>query len=297
MEAAPAGSQLDARALQRQRQRLASQSEVPWLYQEVAARMAERLPVIKIQARTVLQWDAWLGGGTVALRAQYAQAAQWLVEEQPALLKRSEALLKRGLWSRLRGAERGQALTPAAVPPACAELVWANMSLHAQAQPEAVLQAWHRALAVDGFLMFSCLGPDSLVELRPLFAEMGWGPPAPAWLDMHDIGDMLVQAGFADPVMDQERLSLTWADAPSLLKDLRALGGNVAVKRFPGLRGRGWHAELLRALDRLKGPDGRLKLTVELVYGHAFKAAPKLAVQAETSVSLEQMRAMVKRSR
>ncbi|WIT09927.1 biotin synthase [Paucibacter sediminis] len=296
-----AGAQLDAGALRHQRRRLAAAPEAPWLHREVAQRMAERLPFIKLQPRSVLLWDAWLGASAQALRAQYAQAEQLLVEDEPALLARSQGLLKRGLWSRLRGlaqgAAQGQALTPAQVPAGVAELVWANMSLHAQAEPEAVLRAWHEALAVDGFLMFSCLGPDSLVELRPLYAELGWGLPAPPWLDMHDIGDMLVHGGFADPVMDQERLSLTWADGEALLNDMRALGGNVARARFAGLRGRQWRSALLRALERLKGPDGRLRLTVELVYGHAFKAAPKLQVQAETAVSLEQMRAMVKRPR
>jgi malonyl-CoA O-methyltransferase len=297
MDGQRAGAQLDAGALRHQRRRLAAAPEAPWLHREVAQRMAERLPFIKLQPKTVLHWDAWLGAGVDALRAQYAQAEQLLVEDEQALLARSQGLLKRGLWSRLRGSAREQALSPAQVPAGVAELVWANMSLHAQAQPETVLRAWHQALAVDGFLMFSCLGPDSLLELRPLYAELGWGQPAPPWLDMHDIGDMLVHGGFADPVMDQERLSLTWADGEALLKDLRALGGNVATARFEGLRGREWRRALLQALERLKGPDGRLRLTVELVYGHAFKAAPKLQVQAETAVSLEQMRAMVKRQR
>ena len=83
---------------------------------------------------------------------------------------------------------------------------------------------WHRALAVDGYLMFSCLGPDTAKELRAVYADMGWPPAGHAFTDMHDWGDMLVQAGFAEPVMDMERITLTFATPQRLLEELRELG-------------------------------------------------------------------------
>jgi malonyl-CoA O-methyltransferase len=113
---------------------------------------------------------------------------------------------------------------------------------------------------------------------------------------MHDVGDMLVHAGFADPVMDQERIDLTWGDPAKALADLRALGGNLSPLRHAGLRGRAWRARLLEALESLRGADGRLHLSLELVYGHAFKPAPRLTVSGETRVSLDQMRNMVRGS-
>jgi malonyl-CoA O-methyltransferase len=171
------------------------------------------------------------------------------------------------------------------------------MALHANAELPTLLAQWQASIAVGGFVMFSCLGPDSFVELRPLYARSGWGRPAPDWWDMHDIGDLVLKAGFADPVMDQERLRLTWASPESLLADLRALGGNVAPQRFAGLRGRGWRQRLLAELDTLRDVDGRLVLTLELVFGHAFKAAPKLAVAAETHVSVDTMRATLRKGR
>jgi len=98
-------------------------------------------------------------------------------------------------------------------------------------------------------------------------------------------------------VVDQERLRLTWADAGSLLADLRALGGNLAPARFAGLRGRRWHADLVAQLETLRGSDGRLGLTLELVFGHAFKAAPRLTMAAETHVSVDAMRASLRKGR
>ena len=114
---------------------------------------------------------------------------------------------------------------------------------------------------------------------------------------MHDIGDLVLKAGFADPVMDQESLRLTWATPESLLADLRALGGNLAPTRFAGLRGRAWQRRLLAELDTLRDAEGRLVLTLELVFGHAFKAAPRLTMAAETHVSMDAMRATLRKGR
>jgi malonyl-CoA O-methyltransferase len=148
-------------------------------------------------------------------------------------------------------------------------------------------------LAVEGFVMFSCFGPDSFRELRELHTREGFGPAGPEWWDMHDVGDLLVQAGFADPVMDQERITLTWGAAEDLLRDLRALGGNLAPARFAGLRTPRWRQRYLEALEQLRGPDGRIALSLELVQGHAFKPQPKLRVAERTEVSLDRMREML----
>ena len=160
----------------------------------------------------------------------------------------------------------------------------------------ALLQQWQQALAVDGFVMFSCLGPDTLRELADIYRAHGWPAPSHDHTDMHDWGDMLVQSGFAEPVMDMERLTLTYASADRLLEDLRRMGRNLRRDRFPALRGRTWLAQLHQALLALAKPstDGRLVLTIEVIYGHALKAAPRSKVSETTTVSLQDMRAMLK---
>jgi malonyl-CoA O-methyltransferase len=150
-------------------------------------------------------------------------------------------------------------------------------------------------LRADGFVMFSCLGPGTLRELRALYAELGWPAATPGFIDMHDLGDMLVQAGFADPVMDQETLTLRWSNPAALLAELRTLGGNTAPDRFKALRTPRWRARLERGLESLAAPDGTIGLSFEVAYGHAFKAAPRLQA-GETTVSLDDMRAMVRTS-
>ena len=175
-------------------------------------------------------------------------------------------------------------------------MLWANMALHMAADPQALIAQWHRALATDGFLMFSCLGPDTLRELRALYAALGWPPPAHDFTDMHDWGDMLVHAGFAEPVMDMERITLTWETPARLLEELRELGANLHPARFrrpcaAAAGAPGWSQELARSL---RGADGRLALTFEIIYGHALKPAPRVRVSEQSAVSLQDMRALLR---
>ena len=175
--------------------------------------------------------------------------------------------------------------------------MWANMGLHGAADPQAVMGLWHRALAVDGFVMFSTLGPGTLNALSELYAQAGWAPPFAPFVDMHDLGDMLLHAGFADPVMDQEQITLTWASPEALLTELRSLGGNVALRRQPGLRTPAWRRDLLARLASRAEPNGRIALVFEIVYGHAFRPLPRPKLASVTSVPLDDLRAMVRASR
>ncbi len=289
--------ELDENAAAAALRRLAAQPSPPWLHEEVARRMAERLQVIKLRPERIVDWWSFLGAGGALLDAAYPQAERIMVEPGAALAERSRAAGRRPWWSprRLRG---GPVVMDETEPlPGGMQLVWSNMMLHAVREPTAVLARWERALAADGFVMFSCFGPDTLRELRDLYARLGWPSPMAAFVDMHDIGDMLVHAGFADPVMDQETLTLTWADAPALLAELRALGGNASPARFGGLRTPRWRARLERELQALAGADGRLSMRFEIAYGHAFKAPPRMRAGEATTVSLDDMRALVRAGR
>ena len=106
--------------------------------------------------------------------------------------------------------------------------------------------------------------------------------------------------GFAEPVMDMERIVLTWASADAALAELRMLGRNLHPGRFPGLRGRGWRQALAAALPELAPAEeggGRIALSFEIIYGHAFKPAPRVALSSESAVSLREMRSMLQRGR
>ena len=288
---------LDAVAVRAALQRMARASAAPWLHAEVARRMAEKLQLILRQPDLVIDW--WSGNGASAelLAQAYPKAQRVLVEPDAAWAARSRAQAQRPWWSteRWMGAPVSVLREDDAVAGG-AGLVWSNMMLHAVVDPVPLIERWQSLLRADGFVMFSCLGPGTLRELRALYEALGWPTPTPAFVDMHDLGDMLVQAGFADPVMDQETLTLRWSSPQALLAELRSLGGNAAPDRFSGLRTPRWRARLERELSALAAPDGTIGLSFEIAYGHAFKAAPRLRAGEATTVSLDDMRALVRSS-
>ena len=255
--------------------------------------MEDRLQWIKLKPAVWADWEPVRGGlqAHALVDARYPQAATLVAAAQPAVAREAMKGIARPWWRRI-GAPAPQV---GALPEGQAQMLWANMALHLSPDPQALIAQWHRALAVDGFLMFSCLGPDSLAELRRLYRKMGWPPPAHEFTDMHDWGDMLVAAGFAEPVMDMERITLTWDSPARLLAELAELGSNLHPARFPALRGRRWRSELDSALtSELGGADGRLALTFEIIYGHAVKPAPRIRMSSESAVSLGEMRSLLK---
>ncbi len=269
----------------------AAPAQSPWLHEEVARRMEDRLQWIKAEPAAWADWEparAGLGGHAL-VAARYPRSRSHVVVSQPRML----AAVRQALmppWWRL-----GAAAPVFGRPePGSVGMVWANMQLHLAADPQALLRDWHKALATDGFLMFSCLGPDTARELRALYAAMGWPPAGHEFTDMHDWGDMLVASGFAEPVMDMERITLTFATPARLLRELRELGANFHPARFGGLRGRAWRAALDEALDaRMPRSDDQLSLTFEIIYGHAMKPLPRPRMGEHSAVSLQDMRTML----
>jgi malonyl-CoA O-methyltransferase len=271
------------------------QTQSAWLHEEVARRMAQRLDWIVRQPRHWLHWEPVRGGlqAQQLLTQRYARAQGYVQVNLP----RERALVRPSpspWWSPRRW--RGGGAQPAPGP---VDLLWANMALHLTHDPLALMRRWYDALAPGGLLLFSCLGPDTLRELRALYQAQGWPAPAHEFTDMHDWGDMLLAAGFAEPVMDMERIVLTFESPERLLRELRELGRNLHVQRFAALRGRRWHGQLLQALRGLADPaqGGRLALTFEIIYGHAIQAPPRLHVEPETRIALQDLRRHLLHSR
>jgi malonyl-CoA O-methyltransferase len=267
----------------------------PWLHEEVGSRMAQRLAWIKAQPSAWMSWEPVHAGiqahRTVAAtypKARVLVQSRWVEHTLSAL--KDAAPESAGLMGRWRYTAPSLADDRASV-----DMLWANMALHTTHLPQTMLRRWHASLKPDGFLMFSCLGPDSLAEIRRVYALLGWPAPTHAFTDMHDWGDMLVQAGFAEPVMDMERITLSYSSSSAMLDELRSLGGNLSSARAVGSRGRqwlaGWHSAMEEHLPRAS--DGRLLLTFEVIYGHAFKGETRIPVAKTSAVPLESMRTML----
>ena len=275
--------------------------ETPWLHEEIGRRMEDRLQWIRLKPKTWVDWAPVNGGLAThsAVRARYPKANCLAIETSELRLQKAKVALTNPWWTVWKRQSVSVAdLANGLQQQETADMVWANMALHTAVAPQSLLRAWHSLLATDGFLMFSSLGPDTLRELQPIYQDMGWGDPSHAFTDMHDWGDMLVQAGFAEPVMDMERITLTYATPSDLLKDLRLLGRNLHHQRHQNLRGRGWRQNLENALLALAKPDhqGRLVLTVEVIYGHALKPLPRVRLADQSSVTLAQMKTLLSKS-
>ena len=267
-----------------------------FLRREIAARMHERLALVKLVPRRVI--DAGCGeGADIALLQKVYPAAQILGVDAaaPMLGVAHQPGAARGLLSRLLPSKAGIDLLCGdfgnlPFGPNSADLVWSNLALHWHPQPDRVFAEWRRVLRVEGLLMFSNFGPDSLRELRTAFSVLDGSAHVLPFVDMHDLGDQLVEAGFSTPVMDMEVITVTYDTAQALLADVRALGGNPLASRRRGLIGRAAWGRVLAALEAQRRPDGKLGLTFEVIYGHAFRPASRVTAAGEAIVRFEPRR-------
>lgn len=293
--ATPPSLPLVAADVPRQFARRGDLSDAQFLYGEVARRMLGRLQYIRVQPQAMLDAGCGAGDNLALLRERYAEAAYTGLDNCDPLLEIARKrhapaglsawigkLARRGPTNAFINAD----LAATGLAPESLELVWSNLALHWHREPHAVLAEWRRILKVGGLAMFSCLGPATLRELRQALDDAGLRTATPAFVDMHDFGDLLVENGFADPVMDQEILTLTYRTPEKLLQDVRALGGNPAAGRRGGLVGRDWRARLCDALEAQRRPDGVIALSIEVAYGHAWRAAAHRGTAGETRLSV-----------
>lgn len=284
--------QLDPRLVRRRAERAAgSYAGVDALAREVSRRMAERLDYIRIQPRRILDLGCGPGADLADFAARYPGVPRLAIDHAPAMLvqARGEKSLLQRLMRLGKPAAPDFVCADAAalpLPRGCTSLLWSNLMLQWQHDPLPALQEMHRVLEVGGLLMFSTLGPDTLRELRASLPRSST-EHLHRFIDMHDIGDALVKAGFSDPVMDMEMITLTYTRLDDLLHDLRASGStNAALSRPRGLTGR-QHWASLRAAYEGRRRDGRLPATFEVVYGHAWKPEPKTLDDGRAIVRFE----------
>jgi malonyl-CoA O-methyltransferase len=272
-------------------------AESNFLRREIAARMHERLALVKIAPERVLDAGCGTGEDLGLLQKTYPAAQIVGIDASPAMLAAAKGPVQglrplNQLLSRLMPAKAGVDLLSGdfgnlPLGPNSVDLVWSNLALHWHPQPDKVFAEWRRALRVEGLLMFSNFGPDTLKELRTAFAAMDETPHALPFVDMHDFGDQLVDAGFSTPVMDMEQITVTYDTAEALLADVRSLGGNPLATRRRGLVGRAAWQRMLDALERQRRPDGKLGLTFEVIYGHAFRPVSRTTAAGEAIVRFQ----------
>lgn len=278
--------------VKRQFERRGNLAEAEFLYGEVARRMLERLKLVRLEPSVVL--DAGCGTGTrlAALRARYPKARLIALDHSDKLLSQARLACAQPWWQRLLPSQRAATefvcadLSATGLAPESIELVWSNLAIHWHAEPHEVLREWSRLLKPGGLAFFSGWGPATGQELRTALARAGLASATLPLVDMHDLGDLMIEQGFADPVMDQETMTLTYDDASALLRDVRALGGNPNPQRRASLVSRHWLERLRQALAANARPDGKLTLTLEIAYGHAWRSAVRQSA-GEARISVQ----------
>ena len=273
---------LDPRQVRRSfEQAAATYDEAAVLQHEVCRRMLARLDYIKLEPQVILDAGSGTGNAIGGLLARWPRARLVALDLALSMARRSRA--RRPWWRSLPGLG-GRRLAAVCgdierLPLASGGvgLVWSNLALQWINEPQRAFAEMHRVLAPGGLVLFSSFGPDTLKELRAAFGSVDRQPHVHRFIDMHDVGDLLVGSGFADPVMDMEVVTQTYAEVRVLMRDLKAIGAhNMTRGRPAGLRGRSLLESVARNYEAFRR-DGRLPATFEVIYGHAWKPMPRVS--------------------
>lgn len=247
------------------------------LQREVNERMLHKLEIIRHQPQLILDVGSGTGYGARALRQRFNAARVLETDLAPGMLLYSRDQRARG-WRRWFRAAEHVCADMEALPFASnsVDMLWSNLALQWCNEPDTAFAEMLRVLKPGGLLMFSTFGPDTLKELKQVFASLDAYTHVNRFIDMHDLGDAMVRAGYETPVMDMDMLTLTYSTARAALADLKAIGAhNVTAGRPQGLMGRQAWQRMVSNYETLRRADGLLPLTFEVVYGHAWKPQPK----------------------
>jgi malonyl-CoA O-methyltransferase len=283
---------LDASRVRRSFDRAASTFDAAGvLHAEVRENLLARLELTALAPRVVLDAGAGTGHASRALTRRYPKALVVALDYSRRMLQaagRRQSWLRR--FARVQAAAERLPLADGSV-----DLILSNLMLQ-WCDPDAVFAEFRRVLAPSGLLCFTTFGPDTLRELRSAWREVDSRTHVNQFIDMHDLGDALVRAGFSSPVLDVERYTLTYLDVGRLAADLRETGARNATEGRPrGLTGRRGLAALQAGYEVFR-QDGRLPATYEVVFCHAWSPAGS-ARRGDTdpsTVSLEEIKRQLK---
>jgi malonyl-CoA O-methyltransferase len=246
------------------------------LHREVGKRLFEHLDPIRIEPRRIVDLGCGTGQSFAALEKRFPRAQLVGLDFSAAMLAQAR---RRTGWVRRAFASNVARLVCAdaeRVPLAhgSVDLIFSNLAMQ-WCRPQVAFAEAARVLSTGGLFMFSTFGPDTLKELRAAFSGIDGSPHVHAFIDMHDLGDTLVHSGFAEPVMEMEVLTLEYASVGDLARDLKGTGAHNALpQRSRGLTTPRRWKRIVDAYEARRRDDA-LPATYEIIYGHAWKAAPR----------------------
>jgi malonyl-CoA O-methyltransferase len=259
------------------------------LHREVGLRLLEHLDPIRIEPRRILDLGCGTGQSFAALEKRFPRAQLIGLDFSAPMLGQAR---RRTGWVRRAFASNVARLVCAdaehlPLAHGSVDFIFSNLAMQ-WCRPQVAFAEAARALPTGGLFMFSTLGPDTLKELRAAFSGIDDSPHVHAFIDMHDLGDTLVHSGFAEPVMEMEVLTLEYASVGDLARDLKATGAHNALPRRP--RGLTTPRRWKRIVDAYEARrrDDALPATYEIIYGHAWKAAPRRAADGRQIIDFHE---------
>lgn len=256
--------------------------DVAILQREVGQRIIERLDLIKVDPRTILDVGAGTGFVSQGLSKYFKKARVLSLDIAPRMLQVARSKnnwLNKLIKSRAYICGDAEALP---VRDNSVDLLFSNLTIQWCGELDQVFSEFRRVLKPGGLLMFSTFGPDTLKELRHSWQKADMDSShkhVNQFIDMHDVGDALMRTGLSDPVMDVENFTLTYPDVYELMRELKALGAhNVAMGRPHGLTGKDRMKNMVAAYEELR-VDNVIPATYEVVYGHAWRLTDSRNVQ------------------
>jgi len=263
-------------------QAAASYDQAAVLQREVGNRMLERLALVRLTPSMIVDVGCGTGIATVQLMKKYRKARVFGLDIAPQMLTIAR---RRAPWFRKLRCLCGDAEALPLATTSC-DLLFSNLALQWCGDLDRVFREFRRVLKPGGLLLFSTLGPDTLTELRQSWRAVDGFNHVNAFMDMHDIGDALMRAQLAEPVMDVERITLTYQEVFGLMRDLKTLGAhNISAGRAQGLTGKGRLHAMRAAYERFRH-NGLLPATYEVVYGHAWAPQESLSTKRTDGVAV-----------
>jgi malonyl-CoA O-methyltransferase len=267
---------LDKREVRRAFERAAADYDTHAVLQrEICDRLMQRLDYLKLLPTRILDAGCGTGYGSRSLLRYFPQAELLAMDLAPAMLRlaRGQTSWWKRRWQDLRKPARSYVCGDLEQLPfraSTVDFVWSSLAFQWAGDLAATVRELHRIQKPGGAILFSTFGPDTLKELRAAFAVVDGRPHVSRFTDMHDIGDMLVHAGYQNPVMEMEQITLTYENLKTLMQDIKRIGAhNASADRPRGMLGRRAWQQLEQSYEGYR-LEGRLPATYEVVYGHAW---------------------------
>ncbi|MBL4851516.1 MAG: malonyl-ACP O-methyltransferase BioC [Gammaproteobacteria bacterium] len=267
--------------------------ETAALQAEVGARMLARLDYIRIAPKRIVDIGSGTGRITKNLAQRFVKTNVVALDLAEGMLRKSRTIQKQGMgrfFSRVQHLCADAEYLP--LSNNSIDFVFSNVAFQWCNDLDKALQECYRVLAPGSLILFSSFGPDTLSELRSVWRDVDDYNHVNAFIDMHDIGDALIRAGFQSPVLDIENFTLTYSNVKDLMRELKAIGAhNVTAGRQRGLMGKQQLKQIEQGYEKFRD-NGKLPASYEVIYGHAWVPEQKTRKKEdniEVKISLKQL--------